>query len=227
MSDFLAVNSITQGFIDGDHKTLVLDNVTFEIKDSESVAIMGSSGSGKTTLLHIISGLSKPQHGQVSFEGDVLSQMNEALQTRFRAKKLGFMFQRQYFISELSVIENVALPLRLLGKENALDQAEVLLKILQVPVHSYRQIPNKLSGGEQARVGLARALIHQPKLLVADEPSAALDHGLTDEIFSMIKQLQSMHKFAMVVATHDHSLLKYFDIGYQLRDGILKEINYA
>ena len=115
----------------------------------------------------------------------------------------------------------------MLGEENALDQAEQLLNTLQIPSAAYASYPNKLSGGEQARAGLARALIHHPKLLVADEPSAALDHGLTEEIFSMIKQLQDAQEFAMIVATHDHSLLKYFDIGYQLRDGILKEINYA
>ncbi|MCP8352642.1 ABC transporter ATP-binding protein [Candidatus Synchoanobacter obligatus] len=227
MSNMIVAQGIEQFYQDGHQEYMILSSLSLSIQESERVAVIGSSGSGKTTLLHILSGLASPKKGTVQLKGQDISQLSKREVERFRAKHLGFMFQRQHFIAELTVIQNVALPLQILGQDNPEDQAYEMLQSIRLPSALYQANPNTLSGGEQARAGLARALVHQPSLLVADEPSSALDHVLTEEIFSYITDLYEKRRFAIVIATHDHSLLDYVDCTYHLKNGQLEEHHHV
>jgi lipoprotein-releasing system ATP-binding protein len=224
MHKLLEVSNIRKSFHDGEGDTLLLNSVNLSVAKGEKIAVIGSSGSGKTSLLHIVSGLTRPTLGEVCYQGKNFCEMKESQVESFRMSNLGFMFQRQYFIPELTVLANVAMPLYLRKDTQADEKAANILKSLDIPEKLYNQLPAILSGGEQSRVGLARALVHEPEILIADEPSASLDHVLTKEIFTYIEAIQAKRQFSMVVATHDHSLLEYFDTIYQLQDGVLKEL---
>ncbi len=222
MSELLKAKDVSIAFSYGTQTHLLLQEINLTVFPGEKVILMGRSGSGKTTLIQILAGLSHPTQGTVQISGSTVSTMSEQEKNAFRSQKLGFMFQKHHFISDFSVIENVALPLLLNKNPQALQQAEVMLLQLNIPPKLFQQSPKQLSMGEQARIALARALIHHPSLLFMDEPSASLDDPLTQEIFGYIEKLHKQYKFAMVVATHDQSLLKFADRVYDLRNGKLE-----
>lgn len=218
MADLLA-NNISHYYIECEKKHYVLNKLRLNIQKGEKVCIMGASGSGKSTLLHILSGLLKPKKGNILINNRVLKRKNSS---KFRMQHVGLMFQKQHFFPELTILENVALPLRLLGKLDIHQKAEKMLTNMHLSKELYTRYPYQLSGGEQARAGLARALIHSPSIVFADEPTSALDDALTKAIFDDIDGLQKELGFSMVVATHDHALIPYFDQVYYLRNGELE-----
>lgn len=198
----------------------ILDGVDLAISPLESICIMGASGTGKSTLLHILSGLLIPESGDVRYNDISILKMTPHQRAMHRAQSMGFVFQNQHFFPQMTVWDNVTLPLRIAGIEIK-DQAQRLLKMVNLEGYEDRY-PNSLSMGEKARVGLIRALIHHPKVLFADEPSASLDEGLTQSIFKDIKKLQESIGFSMIVASHDPAILSYFDKVYQLHNGQLE-----
>ena len=223
MGDYISVKDVEYCFDDADSKHVLFQQVNFSIAPSEKVAITGSSGSGKTTLLHILTGLLSPSQGEVMIRN---IKMSEKMKRLWRASELGFMFQNQHFIHELTVLQNVCLPLWVNREQHQKDYAIDLLMRLGLNLKMIHGPVTNLSGGERARVALARALVHQPKLVVADEPTSALDHQLTEEVFGYIMDLHDAQPFALLVATHDHSLLHYFDRVFHIRSGQLQEVEH-
>ena len=224
MSKLLSLKSVSHSFIDGESSHQVLCDINMSIEANESVALVGSSSSGKTTLLHIASMLSIPKSGQIMLTGKDMSKASEHELQTIRQNTLGFVFQTQHFMPMMTVLENVSLPLRIRGDKDCDEKAEHVLKSLNISEKHFSMYPHILSGGEQARIGLARAIVHKPQLLIADEPTASLDHDLTSEIFSYLKSLRKSYQFATLIATHDRSVLTYVDTVYQLQQGSLLEI---
>jgi ABC-type lipoprotein export system ATPase subunit len=221
----LSAAGISKAYSYGEDQHSLLTDMNLEVSARERVLLMGRSGSGKTTLIQILGGLLAPDSGDVRFLDQSITKMSEESLNQFRAQKLGFMFQQHHFIVGLNVIENVALHMQLQDQPNAVERAQQILTKLEIATQLHSQNPKQLSMGEQARVSLARAVAHQPTLLLMDEPSASLDDDLTLEIFQYIHALQQTIGFAVVVATHDQSLLQFSDTVYDLNKGNLEARN--
>ena len=206
----------------GSEEINALRGVTTVVEPGQFTAIVGRSGSGKTTLLNIMAGLDHPTSGQVLFEERDLSQMSEAELTEIRRHKIGFVFQSFGLLPLLSAFENVELPLRISGvgpgeREERTREALDMVGLWRRARHR----PYELSGGEQQRVGIARAIVNRPSLLLADEPTGELDSVNARSIFGLFKEMVQNYKISVVSATHDSTLLAMADEVKELRDGAL------
>jgi len=201
----------------------VLHNVNFTIKTGQSVAITGTSGSGKTTLLSLLAGIDNVSSGNVVIDTEEITCMSENQLTKFRSKKLGFIFQSFYLLPHLNVLENVALPLDIVAKDDANDKARELLKLVGL---SSRQdaLPNKLSGGEKQRVAIARALINEPKVIFADEPTGNLDIETGQIITNLLLNLVQSKNLTLLLVTHDLALANRCDRELKLTNGQLDDV---
>jgi lipoprotein-releasing system ATP-binding protein len=202
----------------------VLRGVSFKVHAGEMLAIVGASGAGKSTLLHILGGLEAADAGAVKFGEFDLTRARRALLARFREREVGFVFQSHHLLPDLTAAENVALPLMInrRARGESLRRALVSLEnigLLERAAHSIGQ----LSGGEQQRVAVARALIKQPRLVLADEPTGNLDTGAGEEIGAMLKAYCRAQKALVVVATHNEILARSCDRVLVLQDGLLSE----
>lgn len=200
--------------------TKVLRGVTTEIRAGETVAIVGASGAGKSTLLYILGGLEKPTSGQVLFEGRDLTKWSEKETNRFRNDALGFVFQFHHLLPDFSAVENVMMPLMIAGenKKGAFSKASFMLEKVGLKDRLTHK-PGELSGGEQQRVAIARALVHQPKIIMADEPTGNLDVENGNKIFDLLLSLNGELKNTLVVVTHNNELAKKMSRIIQLVDG--------
>ncbi len=207
----------------GKRETLkVLRGVDFDIQSGEIVVIIGPSGSGKSTLLHVLGGLDRPTRGNVTFDGQDLFAMSEKDLARFRNSAMGFIFQFHHLLPEFTALENVAMPAMIRG--GSLRQfrdraAELLHEVGLADRLDHR--PNELSGGEQQRVAVARALMNNPQIVFADEPSGNLDEENGVKLHNLIVQLAQKHNLTFVIATHNPDLTKRADRILRLSDGIL------
>ncbi len=203
----LQVHGLTKHYRSGDHQQIIFTNLDLEIKPQEVVALVGASGSGKTTLLNLLSGIDKPDSGQVFIDGSDIHAQQEPEKTLTRRLKLGFVFQFFNLIPTLTVAENIALPMELAGFSPTDIQQRVdwLLKRVGLP-GTQQRYPETLSGGEQQRTALARALSHQPKLLLADEPTGNLDEETGDSIIALMTQLARDEGMTMLIVTHSQSV---------------------
>lgn len=210
MNPIVRVSALGKRYRLGETEVNALDGVTLDIYPGESVILSGPSGSGKSTLLQLIGCLDTPSKGSVRvLDLDTQTQSDDAL-SEFRARHMGFVFQTFNLIPVLSVYENVEYPL-LLNKEPA--RKEKILSILQkvgLEKHAH-QYPNALSGGQRQRVAIARALVHQPKLLIADEPTANLDRKTGDQVLELMFDLANTSKTAVVVSSHDPKIIAETD----------------
>ncbi len=197
-----------------------IDHVSFEVHAGEFVAVVGPSGSGKTTLLSILAALLSPTSGHVFIDGQELSRMNEAERVRLRRSRIGFTFQSNNLIPYLTAQENVEFMLRLNGLQsrNGRARPDELLTRLGLG-HRLHNLPAQLSGGEQQRVAIARALIHDPALVLADEPTAALDTQRAFQVVETFADLIHEQNRTGIMVTHDLRLCKYVDRVIQMRDG--------
>jgi lipoprotein-releasing system ATP-binding protein len=197
----------------------VLQGIDFSLNSSEFVAITGASGSGKSTLLHLLAGLDQPDQGQLAFEGLPYAQSGKALDL-FRNKSLGLVFQFHHLMPELTALENILLPAMIAGNygKNPEDQARAIAERLDV-ADRLNHRPDELSGGEQQRIAIARALINQPKMLLADEPSGNLDRGRSEELYRLLDECRKVWNVAIVVATHSDWLAGKADRRLHLQDG--------
>lgn len=188
----------------------ILREATLSIVKGETVAIVGASGSGKSTLLSIMAGLDVPSAGQVWALGQNLSQMSEDQRAGFRARHMGFVFQSFQLLSHLTALENVTLPLELLGADRVIERATALLQEVGLGdrMHAY---PRVLSGGEQQRVALARAFVVQPSLLLADEPTGSLDTETGKRVLDLMLNMNRVHGTTLVLVTHDPQLAQRCD----------------
>ncbi|MBQ5409447.1 MAG: ABC transporter ATP-binding protein [Bacteroidales bacterium] len=200
----------------------VLRDVTVSIGDGEIVAIVGPSGAGKTTLLQIIGTLDSPQSGQVLYDGTDVLKLSQREMARFRNRNIGFVFQFHQLLPEFTTLENVAIPALIGGdkKSDAYDRARHLLDHLGLSSRLEHK-PAQLSGGERQRVAVARALINNPKVILADEPSGSLDTQNKQELHKLFFDLRDEFKQTFVIVTHDESLAANVDRVLHMRDGLI------
>ncbi|RLA25654.1 MAG: ABC transporter [Gammaproteobacteria bacterium] len=183
----------------------ILSGVGFKIKPAESVAIIGASGSGKSTLLSLLAGLDSSTSGNIEIFGQSLNKLNEDQRAALRNKMIGFVFQSFQLLPNLNALENVMLPLELIGDKQAKPLATHLLDRVGLS-HRLKHIPNQLSGGEQQRVALARAFVTHPKILFADEPTGNLDSTTGEHIIDLLFELNKENQTTLVLVTHDQRL---------------------
>lgn len=220
MSSVLSVDKLTKHYQSGGTRLTVLDAVSFDLLPGSACAIMGPSGSGKTTLLGICAGLDLPDEGSVMVEGTRLDRLSEEERALFRRRRLGFVFQSFRLIPTLTALENVMVPLELQGKKNPRSEASALLDRVGLKDRLHH-LPTQLSGGEQQRVGLARAFIHRPSILFADEPTGNLDAESGESVASLLFELNSVEKTTLVIVTHNPDLAKRTGLVFQMNAGRL------
>ncbi len=222
MSELLAVRDLRKSFIEGATEIHVLRGVNFDLAEGERVAVVGQSGVGKSTLLHILGTLDRPTSGQILFRGKELPVSDETALCQFRNRQIGFVFQFHYLLPDFSAIENVMFPALIQGMDaqQARSEAERLLESVGLKDRiSHR--PGKLSGGEQQRVAVARAVILQPSLVLADEPTGSLDLRIGEEVHELLFQLNQEKKIALIVATHNREFADKIGRRVELREGRL------
>jgi putative ABC transport system ATP-binding protein len=200
----IGVDNLAKVYWSGSTRQVVFDGLTFSVKKGEMVALLGASGSGKTTLLNLISGIDSPDSGNVSLDGVDVHALAEPGRTLLRRRRIGFVFQFFNLIQTLTVGENIALPLELLGEDNlaAQQRAADLLEDVGLGGLEHR-FPETLSGGEQQRAAIARALVHRPALLLADEPTGNLDEDNAGRIIELLSGLARRQGTTMLLVTHN------------------------
>ena len=218
----LLAEGLAKSYGQGAERTEVLRGVELKVKRGEMVAVVGPSGAGKTTLLYLLGGLARPSAGQISVSGSSFSSLSDAALSRLRNQKLGFVFQSHNLLPELSSVENVALPLRVGGKGASAAQAAARQLLQEVGLgHRLGHKPGELSGGEQQRVAVARALVTKPDVLLADEPTGNLDRANSEAVFELLLQTTRQRGQAVVMVTHNDDLAGRADRIVRMRDGVI------
>jgi putative ABC transport system ATP-binding protein len=225
MKPALSTQSVLKSYETAGQKINAVDEVSIDVKSGEFVALVGPSGSGKTTLLALLAGLLQPSAGDVFIDGKPLWSMNDAARTRFRAEKIGFIFQASNLVPFLTARENVELMLKLNGglTTTGRQRADMLLDRLGLGTR-LNNLPSQMSGGQQQRVAIARALIHDPAVVLADEPTASLD---TERAFQVVQTLQALiheQNRAGIMVTHDLRMCRYVDKVIRMTDGKVAQI---
>ncbi len=214
----IKVESVSKIYKTGDSEFKALDNVSVEIKKGEFVAILGPSGSGKSTLMHLIGGLDKPTKGTIEVDGQILNNLNDKQLATYRNQKIGFVFQFFNLLQGTNTLTNVTLPLVYSKKKfNRKTKAVEILKEVGLE-HKLKNRPNQLSGGEQQRVSIARALVNDPDIILADEPTGNLDSKTGLQIFELLNQLNANGK-TIILVTHDNSLAEKAKRIIRVKDG--------
>ena len=216
----LSVQMVTKSFQIASTRIEVLKGVSFSARRGEWLALIGASGSGKTTLLDIIGTISRPDTGRVLIDGTDTTAMSSRQSVAFRRKKIGFVFQSYHMLPELTILENAALPGMLDGRpvRACRERAKQLLEQVGLS-HRIAHRPNELSGGEQQRAAIARALLNEPELLLADEPTGNLDSVTGKGILDIFRSIHTERKTSIVMVTHDRSVAALADRVLELRDG--------
>jgi len=212
-------NALKKRYDLGAHTVDALVSVDFVVEEGEFVAIMGPSGSGKSTLLHLVGGLDQPTQGEVTLSGQRLSLMKDKQITLLRRRNIGFVFQFFNLLPNITVFENVLMPLLLNGRD---DEGSIFTMIDHVGLkgkeHAY---PYQLSGGEQQRVAIARALIHNPRIILADEPTGSLDSETGKAVMELIRELKEETGKTVILVTHESYIAEYAQRAFQIRDGMI------
>jgi lipoprotein-releasing system ATP-binding protein len=222
----LEVRGLTKTYVGGDGGIItVFDGVDLSVQRGEMVAIIGASGAGKSTLLHLLGALDRPTAGQVLIGGRPLAGMDDDEVSRLRNRTVGFVFQFHHLLREFTALENVMMPLRIAGTPDAEARTRALALLGRVGLSGrVHHRPSELSGGEQQRTAVARALATDPAVLLADEPSGNLDHHNSELLHDLFAQLSRELEIAMVVVTHNRALAARADRVLQLEDGRLTQI---
>lgn len=202
----------------------VLNDITLTIHSGELIALLGSSGAGKSTLLHILGTLDNPSEGQLLYHNEDIAHWSEAQKAHFRNERLGFVFQFHHLLEEFSALENVAIPalIKGLSKKQAYEQASEMLEVVGL-ADRMKHLPSELSGGEQQRVAVARAIINKPQLILADEPTGNLDPTNTENLFQLFQKLNHQYGTAFLIATHNYALKSIAHKVFTLKNGILSD----
>jgi lipoprotein-releasing system ATP-binding protein len=222
-SAFVRADSLTKTYESGRSRVVVFKDLSLEISEGEMVAVIGPSGAGKSTLLHLLGGLDRPTSGTVKVGEFDIFKLGEVDLARFRNGEIGFIFQFHHLLPEFTAVENTMMPL-LIGRSShraARERAESMLKSVGLADRVTHR-PGELSGGEQARVALARALVTRPRLLLADEPTGDLDSKTSESIHSLLKEVHRSQKLTSVIVTHNERLASVCDRVLHLEDGRLQ-----
>lgn len=217
----LEVKNLCKTYGKGETEVKALNNVSFSVDKGEFVAIIGPSGSGKSTLLHILGGVDVPTSGSVIINGEDISKLNETALAIFRRRQIGLIYQFYNLIPILTVEENLTLPLRLDGRKPDERQTEYLVKTLGLE-NRLDHLPNQLSGGQQQRVSIGRALINNPALMLADEPTGNLDSENSKEIVSLLRKFNKEQNQTVIIITHDERIALAADRIIEIEDGKIK-----
>jgi lipoprotein-releasing system ATP-binding protein len=223
----LEAQALSKTYVGGDGgQIVVLDAVDLQIARGEMVAVIGSSGAGKSTLLHLLGALDRPTSGRVLIDGRALDGMNDDAVSALRNRTIGFVFQFHHLLREFTALENVMMPLRIAGTDEAeaKRRATALLERVGLGGRVHHR-PGALSGGEQQRTAVARALAADPAVLLADEPSGNLDHHNSERLHELFTELAHELELGMVVVTHNRSLAARADRVLQLEDGRLSHVD--
>jgi lipoprotein-releasing system ATP-binding protein len=219
----LQAKNIKKSYHDGARNELhVLNEVSFTLDKAETVAVIGSSGSGKTTMLNILGGLDRPTSGQVLLNDKDVHKLSEKQRCIVRNQNFGFIYQFHHLLPEFTALENVAMPLLIKGSsvEQAKHRAEKVLNDVGLIKRIYHK-PGELSGGERQRAAIARALIHQPDCIFADEPTGNLDRKNAEQAIDLIINLNKQYHTSLIIVTHDLKIAERMDTVYTLEDGVL------
>lgn len=220
----LKVENLSKVYGKGDAKVIALNNISFEVEEGEFIAIIGPSGSGKSTLLHTIAGLEKPTSGKVYFYDKNIYEMNKKDLTILRRQKIGIIYQFYNLIPTLNVEENILLPIELDRKKVNKDKLENIIKFLNLE-NRKKHLPNQLSGGQQQKVAIGRALMIDPTIILADEPTGNLDSKSSNEIIQLLKRANKEYNQTIIMITHNMEIAKEADRIIKIEDGrIVKKI---
>ena len=220
--ELLRVENLRHSFTEGSQKTEVLKGVSLQVCASETTAIVGPSGCGKSTLLYLLGLLDRPESGKIFLNNFEVSSSTEQTRTALRNTSIGFIFQFHFLIKELTVIENVALPLRKFGADakESEERSFVVLEKLGLAEKAQR-FANKLSGGEQQRVAIARAMVNSPSLILADEPTGNLDTENSENVFSVLQELAEIENLGVLIVTHNSELAAKTNKLIRMKDGLI------
>jgi len=222
MSNLLSVRNLSKSFVEGGEEIHVLRGLDLELATGERLAVIGESGVGKSTLLHILGTLDRPTGGQILYQGKEIPLDDEAELSHFRNREIGFVFQFHYLLPDFTALENVMFPALIQGMtaQCAREVAEDLLDKVGLKDRIHHR-PGKLSGGEQQRVAVARAMILEPKLILADEPTGSLDLRIGDEVHDLLFRLNEEKGIALIVATHNRGFAEKIGRRVELKSGRL------
>ena len=225
MQKVIEVNDLYKLYRVGDEAVRALNGVSFQIYKGEFCAIVGTSGSGKSTLLNMLAGLEKPTKGEVVISGRHIEKMNEEQLVKFRREHVGFIFQSFHLIGTLDAVENVALPLSFRGVKRSvrMKKADQMLDLVKLGKHK-KHLPNQMSGGQQQRVGVASALVMEPDIIFADEPTGNLDSHTSKEVMHLMQTVVREQKRTLVMVTHDLQLASYADRIFHIIDGKIVKV---
>jgi len=219
----LVVENVTLELGDGDQKVRALDDVSATVASGTFTAVVGPSGAGKSSLLAVCGGLCSPTRGSVSIDGQIISSLEPAALTKVRLNKIGFVFQQSNLVPALTSVDQLLLLVHMQGrKPEATDRDRALGLLEEVDMaHRAHHRPNQLSGGERQRVGIARALMSEPKVMLVDEPTSMLDHGRGHTIVELLATRCHQHNVATLMVTHDRAMLDVVDQVMHIVDGKL------
>jgi lipoprotein-releasing system ATP-binding protein len=218
----IKVIDLHKSFPMGAYELPVLKGINLEIRRGELIAIVGASGAGKSTLLHIIGTLDRPTSGTVTFDGQDLFQMTETQQAEFRNRRIGFVFQFHHLLPEFTALENASMPALVQRRDPAVVESEAKALLLEVGLgERLHHKPGELSGGEQQRVAMARALLQKPDVVLADEPTGNLDSHTGDGLFELMRQLNKSRGTTFIIVTHNDKLSAQSDRIVHMQDGMI------
>lgn len=220
--EILKVENLTKTYGSGENLVHAVDDVSFSVEKGEFVAIVGASGSGKSTLLHLIGGVDRPTSGKIFVGGNDISRMNDDKLAVFRRRQVGIVYQFYNLIPILTVEENITLPCDLDGRGVDRERLEMILDSFGLRARR-KHLPNQLSGGQQQRTSIARALINNPSLVLADEPTGNLDSKSSEEVMSMLKMCNQSYGQTVIMITHNLDIAKQADRIITISDGKIVE----
>lgn len=222
MNSLLSVRNLQKSFVEGGEEIHVLRGVFLELAEGERIAVVGESGVGKSTLLHLLGTLDRPTAGEIAYHGKAIPLEDEAALSEFRNREIGFVFQFHYLLPDFTALENVMMPALIQGiaPEQAKATAAELLEKVGLADRKHHR-PGKLSGGEQQRVAVARAVVLKPKMILADEPTGSLDLRIGEEVQDLLFRLNREQGVALIIATHNREFAEKIGRQVELRDGRL------
>ena len=220
--EILKVENLCKQYGKGENKVTALDNVSFTVNKGEFLAIVGASGSGKSTLLHLIGGVDRPTSGKVFIDGKDIYKFNDDELAIFRRRQVGLIYQFYNLIPILNVEENITLPLKLDNRNIDKQRLDELIKVLGLEERR-THLPNELSGGQQQRTSIGRAMITNPAIILADEPTGNLDSKASDEIVALLKKSNKDYKQTIIMITHNLEIAKVADRIIKIEDGKIVE----